>query len=271
MDLLLLDHVHFSVPDLRRAQELFLPFLGGEFTPVYGGPELNAWGTWNTSGGDFIQVIRPGEPVFGGSVIEKEGLLSVSFRVDDIDVGIAQAESAGLRVRSRTGSAEAGFGRNVVQAQLASAESFGLGLELVERQIRGDPHAPMTKTVVDHVEHYVSDLEAPMAFFSELFGSPFDSPWIDADAESRSVRHSGFGIQLTAPTRAGGLADRRLERFGPGPHAIAFKSRDLGRDVEIAKGLGLQIAHRHESGRGASVVEFEPEDSVILKIVERRH
>src|SRR5262249_47155171 len=120
MDLLSLDHVHFSVPDLARAGELFLPFLGGRFTPVYGGPELNAWGAWNTSGGASIQGVRGGEPVFGGgSPIAKLGILSVSFRVSDIDTGIAQAEAAGLRLRSRIGSEEVGFGKNVLQAQFA--------------------------------------------------------------------------------------------------------------------------------------------------------
>ena len=51
IDLLSLDHVHFAVPDLARAQALFAPFLGGSFTPVYGGPELNAFGTMSAGGG----------------------------------------------------------------------------------------------------------------------------------------------------------------------------------------------------------------------------
>lgn len=37
MDLLSLDHLHFSVPDLERAQQVHAPFHGGEFTPTYGG------------------------------------------------------------------------------------------------------------------------------------------------------------------------------------------------------------------------------------------
>jgi hypothetical protein len=42
MDLPSRDPVHFPVSDLVRAEVVFLPFLGGELTFVYGGPEQNA-------------------------------------------------------------------------------------------------------------------------------------------------------------------------------------------------------------------------------------
>ncbi len=269
MDLLSLDHVHFAVPDLARAQALFGPLLGGSFTPVYGGPELNAWGTWNTSGGDFLQVIRRGDPVFGGSPIARQGILSVSFRVAEIDAGIAQAEAAGLRLRSRVGSEDVGFGKNVVQAQFASEETFGLGFELVERQIPGDPHPPLTQTAVDHVEHFVADLEAPAAFLGALLGGAFDPPVTDAALGGRSRRHARLGIQLTAPTHGGGVVAERLAALGEGTHAIAFQSRDLERDVATAASLGLKLVRRRAVGRGAHEAEFEPEAGVIVKLVER--
>jgi predicted enzyme related to lactoylglutathione lyase len=263
--------VHFSVPDLARAQALYLPTLGGSFTPVYGGPELNAWGVWNTNGGDFIQAIRQGEPVFGGGApIVKLGILSVSFRVNDIDRGIAQAEAVGLRLRSRIGSEEAGFGKNVVQAQFAPEESFGLGVELVERQIPGDPHVPLTQTVVDHVEHYVVDLDTPVAFFGELFGSAFDPPVTDPAIGARSARHPGFGIQFTAPSEPRGVVAERIAALGEGTHAIAFQSRDLGRDVARAQSLGLKLVRKPSLRSSAREAEFEPEAGVIVKLVERR-
>jgi hypothetical protein len=33
VELICLDHVHFSVPDLARAKEIYGPFLNGRFTP----------------------------------------------------------------------------------------------------------------------------------------------------------------------------------------------------------------------------------------------
>ena len=268
MDLLSLDHIHLNLPDLERAQALYGPFFGGEFTPVYGGPELNAYGTWNTKGGDFLQVIDAGRGVFGGSHPPERGLLAVSFRVEDVDAGIAQAEAAGLVLRSRVGSEEAGFGKNVVQAQFLAGESFGLPVELVERQIPGDPHEPLDASVVDHIEHWVPELDAPVGFFEKFLGSPFGAVVVDEAAGAKSVRHPGFGIQFKAPMSAEAAFATRLEAAGPGPHAIAFQSRDLAADVASAGERGLRVARRFE-GDGFSEVEFEAEDEVVVKLVRR--
>src|SRR5262245_13310927 len=269
MDLLSLDHVHIAVPDLARAQQLFAPFLAGSFTPVYGGAELNAFGSWNTSGGDFVEPIRWGEPVFGGAAIERPGILSVSFRVEDVDRGIAQARAAGLRLRSRIGSEEVGFGPNVVQAQFGAAETFGLGLELVERQIPGDPHAPLTRSVVDHVEHTLEDLDAAAACLGELFGSPFEPAVSDAAQGARWRRHPRFGIQLSSPTTRRGAAAERLAKLGAGTHAIAFRCSDLEGGIARARSVGLERVRRGACGPGAQEAEFAPEAGVIVKLVQR--
>ncbi len=269
MQLLSLDHIHFSVPDLARARELFGPFLGGSFAPVYGGPALNAHGSWNSSGGDFLQVIELGKPVFGGAPIDRVGILSPSFRVADVDAGIAEARAAGLRLRSRIGSEEVGFGRHVIQAQFAPEPSSGLALELVERQIPGDPHRPMTRDVIDHLEHYVEQLDAPVAFFAALFGSPFEPAVEDPAIGARSCRHARLGIQFTAPSKASGATARRIEALGTGSHALAFQCRELARGIARAESLGLVLARRRACGPGAQEAEFEPESGVIVKLVQR--
>jgi catechol 2,3-dioxygenase-like lactoylglutathione lyase family enzyme len=264
-----LDHVHFSVPDLDRAQEIYGPWFPGEFTPVYGAPELNAYGVWNMSGGDFIQVIDPSQPAFGVSSIESFGILSVSFRVMDIDEGITQAEAAGLKLRSRVGSEDIGMGKNVIQAQFHPVESFGLGIELVERQIPGDLHVPLNQDSVDYVEHTVDDLEAPAAFLEAFLDSPFDEELDDPELGARYVRNARFGIQLTAPSRPDGVFGERLRRQGPGLHAIAFQSRDLDRDVARARASKLELVRQRETSPGVREAEFAPESGVILRLVAR--
>lgn len=268
MDLQCLDHLHFSVPELARAQALYGPFFGGRFTPTYGGPALNAWGSWNTSGGDFLQVIELGKPVFGGAPIRAHGMLAISFRVAEIDAGIAQASALGLQLRSRIGSEEVGLGGSVIQAQFAPQTSFGVACELIEHQLP-DPHPPLCASVLDHVEHDVEDLAAPVAFFSELFGSPFDPVFRDDALGVRSMRHARFGLQFSAPTSASGSFAKRLEELGPGTHAVAFRSRDLARDVAVARSLGLARVRERSCGPGACEVEFAAEAGVILKLVQR--
>jgi len=264
-----LDHVHFSVPDLDRAQEIFGPWLPGEFTPVYGAPELNAYGVWNMSGGDFIQVIDPREPAFGSSRIDSFGILSVSFRVQEIDEGIAQAEAAGLKLRSRVGSEDIGMGKNVIQAQFFTDESFGLGIELVERQIPGDPHVPLNQSCVDYVEHTVADLAAPVAFLDALLDSPFEAAVDDEELGARFARNARYGIQLTAPSDPEGAVSRRLKAQGPGLHAIAFQSRDLDRDIARAQALELVLVRQRELAPDVREAEFAAESAIILRLVER--
>ena len=224
-------------------------------------------------GGDFIQPIEEGKPVFGGAPIAKPGILSVSFRVDDVDVGIEQAQAVGMRLRSRVGSEDIGLGKNVVQAQFVNEGTFGLALEIVERQIPGDPHLPLTETVVDHVEHYTRDVDAAAAFFGGLFGTPFEDAFVDPVRGGRSRRHARFGIQLTEAAEAAGgdgIVARRLADSGEGLQAIAFKSDELDRDIDVATGVGLRLVGCYALGDGSREAEFEPEAGVVIKLVERR-
>lgn len=269
MNLHSLDHVHFSVPDLDRAQSILRPWVPGEFTPVYGSEELNAFGVWNMSGLDLIQVLDASEPAFGGARIEGLGMLSISFRVDDIDVGIREAEAAGLRLRSRVGSEDIGMGKNVVQAQFHPSESFDLGLELVERQIPGDPHEPLDRESIDYFEHTVPELDGPISFLTNFLGAPFHPVVEEDEIGARSVRHTRFGLKLIAPTRQDGVVGQRLERQGPGLHALAFQSREFERDQAIAKELGLDLVRLAESAPGVREAEFASEFETILRLVER--
>lgn len=270
MNLDSLDHVHLSVPDLERAQRVYGPWLAGEFTPVYGGEDVNALGVWNMAGGDFIQVLDRSRPVFGASRIEQHGLLSVSFRVADVDAGIAEAEAAGLRLRSRVGSEDIGLGKNVIQAQFHFDEAHGVGVELVEREIPGDPHRPMTESCVHHVDHVVASLEGPRRFLEGLLESPFGPPVDDEPAGGRSVRNERFGIQLTEPTRPDGPVAERLARHGPGAWAIGFHADAIDDDRARAVETGLRVRAEQRLADGRLQIELEPEAGVVIRLVERR-
>jgi catechol 2,3-dioxygenase-like lactoylglutathione lyase family enzyme len=270
MDLQCLDHVHFSVPDLQRAKRIFGPLLNGRlpeahFVDDYGGPEVNAWGAWHTSGGDFIQVIDPEKPAFGGAPIPTHGILSVSFRVADIDRGIREATAAGLTVRSRIGSEDIGLGKNVVQAQLLPEPVSGLPFELIEHQLPGE-YISLTDAAVESVELALApgvELDASARALERIFGSAFEGEAIDRERGVRSRLHRSLGIRLTTP-----LAPSR--RGVSGLQAIEFRCTDIARGTLQAEEAGLVVARRIES-TGERAVEFAPWAQIAVRLVERAH
>lgn len=267
MDLQCLDHVHFSVPDLQQAKRIFGPLLNGSslngrFVDDYGGPAVNAHGAWHTSGGDFIQVIDPEKPAFGGSTISSYGILSVSFRVADIDRGIAQAKAAGLTVRSRIGSEDIGLGKNVVQAQLLPEPVSGLPFELIEHQLPGE-YVSLTDAAVAYVEHTLApgvELDAAARALEAIFGSAFEVEEVDVERGVRSRDYRPLGLRLSASLAGAG-------RREPGLRTIAFRCQDTARGVETAKAAGLRVARASESTPGC-VVEFAPWANLVVMLVD---
>lgn len=268
MDLQCLDHVHFSVPDLQQAKRIYGPLLAGpearfHFVDDYGGPAVNAYGTWHTSGGDFIQVIDPAMPVFGGSTIPDLGMLSMSFRVADIDRGIAQAKAAGLTVRSRIGSEDIGLGKNVVQAQLLPEPVSGLPFELIEHQLPG-VYVPLTEAAVEYVEFALAPgvaLDDAARALEPILGSPFEGERVDAASGRRSRLHRALGLRLVTalPGVLGGPTGLRT---------IAFRCPDLSRAVAAAEAAGLAVAvAAGVAAAGAREVELSPWANVAIRLV----
>ena len=285
MHLQCLDHVHFSVPDLARAKRIYGPFLNGRFVDDYGGPAVNAYGAWHTSGGDFIQVIDPAKPVFGGSTIPSHGMLSVSFRVADVDAGIAEAKAHGLVVRSRVGSEDIGLGKNVVQAQLLPEPVSGLPFELIEHQLPGE-YVPMTEAAVEYVELELAPgvaLDAAVGALEPILGSAFEAERVERGVASRL--HRGLGLWLvraSASDRPGARAhvegsgaragqrearSAAVGRAAAGLRAIALRCPSLERAIAAAADAGLAVADRFDAG-GEPAVELEPWAGVALRLIE---
>lgn len=255
MDLECLDHVHFSVPDLQQAKQIFGPFLNGRFVDDYGGPAVNAWGAWHTSGGDFIQAIEPGKPVFGGAPIAGYGILSVSFRVAEIDAGIAHGTARGLTLRSRIGSEDIGLGKNVVQAQFQPEPISGLALEFIEHQLPGE-YVSLTDAAVEYVEHALAPgvgLDAATRALEPILGPGFEAQSHD-DARGLRVRlHRRLGLRLVEA------------RHGAGLRAIAFRCDALAAGVAMAEAAGLVA--RGGLPAGAREIDFAPWSNVEVRLV----
>jgi catechol 2,3-dioxygenase-like lactoylglutathione lyase family enzyme len=264
MELDCLDHIHFVVPDLARAKQLYGPFLRGDFVEDYGGPEMNAWGGWNTSGGDFIQPIDPEKPVFGGAPMPHQGITSVSFRVAEIDRGIEQARRHGLVVRSRVGSEDIGLGKNVVQAQLEPEPVSKLPFELVEHQLPGE-YVPLTEAAVHHVECGVEDLDASVDALTGILGDGFGPEWYDTSRGLRWRCHDRLGLRLSTRLDPAGGGEDVAWRCGI--TTVAFHVADRATAISTAVEIGLTVSRTVET-RAGHEVDFAPWAGTTLRLVE---
>lgn len=118
-----IDHLHFCVPDLGRAQALLGTFAGGECTHAYGGDDAwwNCHVVYNSVGLEIMQPVRDGERIVGTKESRRKGVIAVALRVDDLDARVPQAEALGttnaLGLRLLQPLSEAGeLGRRIATA-----------------------------------------------------------------------------------------------------------------------------------------------------------
>lgn len=264
-----IDHVHFCVPDLEKAMNLFKVLVGGEFGEMYGGEAVNARGVWNTIGLDLIQPIRDAEPVFGGSGILRKGIVGVSFRVHDIDARIPEVQAFGLHLVSRVSSEDVGFGKLIVQAQFHPANSFGATVELCEYVLPGYVHEAPFRHIIDHVELYARDLERATKLFADLTGAGFPPAETLDEIKAKAATHP-LGLKVTQPTSPASPIARTIAEKGEGFHAIAFRAANLEESIARARSAGLKMVRQTGGGGAPRQVEFHPGDSfgVTMKFVE---
>lgn len=124
-----IDHVHIYVRDLDKAVKRFEELLGVEFGEVVieGLENLGVKGAFALPGLDVSQPTSPDSPT--ARVIERmgEGLVGgVSFKVADIEVGIAELESKGMKLMGRI---QIG---GLKEAWFHPRDAYGLLIELCE-------------------------------------------------------------------------------------------------------------------------------------------
>lgn len=260
-----IDHLHLIVPSLENTQSLFSALIGGEFIGPYGGEPWNAHAVWYNQGGmEIFEPIHPDKPVLGGHSSERRGIFGLAFRVPDLDAAIPQAEALGLKVWSRFGSEDAGFGKMIVQAQFDPADTFGTILELVQRQLPDDPLYSAFTQVIDHVEFHVHDLPRAMVLFSSLTGRVFPHPVADQESDTLSTTN-GLGIKLTQPLSPDSPVARSLADQGEGIRTLALATIDLATGIARAQQAGLRLTRRTER---EAVFDSADVIGVDIKLVE---
>jgi methylmalonyl-CoA epimerase len=118
-------------------------------------------------------------------------------------------------------------------------------------------------TEIDHVAIAVHDLDAAVAWYSEVFGAEVEHrERVDSDGvEEAMVRVADSYVQLLTPTRADSPVARYLERRGEGIHHVAYRVADCAVALEAVKGAGGRVVDEspRPGSRGTTVAFVHPE------------
>ena len=132
---------------------------------------------------------------------------------------------------------------------------------------------------VDHVGIAVPDMDAGLAFHTEVLGLELRSRERNDDqgVEEAMLAPPGApagttSIQLLAPLGEASPLARFLDRSGPGLQQLAYRVKDLGLATTLLQGRGIRLIY--DSGRrgtNGTLINFvHPKDSggVLIELVE---
>jgi len=140
------------------------------------------------------------------------------------------------------------------------------------------PH-PDVLLDLDHVGLAVADLEAAVAFHTEILGWRLDHREDNADQGVSEVMLIPPGaapgaaqVQLLVPLTPDSAIARFLQRSGPGVQHIAYRVHDIERAAEILRDRGLRLLYdRPRNGTRGSLINFvHPRDTggILIELVQ---
>ena len=131
---------------------------------------------------------------------------------------------------------------------------------------------------VDHVGLAVPDLDAAIAFHTDVLGLVLLHREQNADAEveeamlSPSPDAGGTQIQLLAPASPASSIARFLERSGPGLQQLAYRVADVDQAASVLRSRGLRLIYdaARPGTRGSRINFVHPHDAggVLVELVE---
>jgi methylmalonyl-CoA/ethylmalonyl-CoA epimerase len=123
----------------------------------------------------------------------------------------------------------------------------------------------MTPTHIEHIGIAVADLDASIALFEKLLGTPCYAVEDVADQKVRTAffRVGQTKIELLASTSPDGPIGKFLEKRGEGVHHLAFAVDDVAgalRDAEAA-GVRLIDAQPRRGAEGLQIAFLHPKST----------
>jgi methylmalonyl-CoA/ethylmalonyl-CoA epimerase len=129
---------------------------------------------------------------------------------------------------------------------------------------------------IDHVGVAVADLDAAIAFYTDVFGMRCVHTETNEEQGVReamlAVGPDGGCVQLLAPLSPSSAIARFLDRSGPGVQQVAYTVADIDLACEVLRGRGLRVLYeRPARGTAGSLVNFvHPKDAggVLVELVQ---
>ncbi len=132
----------------------------------------------------------------------------------------------------------------------------------------------MLLTEIDHVAIAVTDLEAAIAWYADVFGAVVEHrERVENDGVDEAlVRVADSYVQLLTPTRDDSPVARFLARRGEGLHHVAYRVDDCAQALDAARASGARLIDQapRPGSRGTTVAFLHPSSSfgTLIELVE---
>lgn len=132
----------------------------------------------------------------------------------------------------------------------------------------------MLLTEIDHVAIAVTDLEAAIAYYREVFGAEVDHrEVVESDGvEEALLKVAESYVQLLTPTRDDSPVAKYLEKKGEGLHHIGYRVADCGAALQAVKDAGGRVIDEapRPGSRGTTVAFVHPKTAfgTLIELVQ---
>jgi methylmalonyl-CoA/ethylmalonyl-CoA epimerase len=289
------DHVHIFQPELEKAANFYSNVMGCRFIETIDHSQAFIKVTFSDNGIEVVQPYGPNKFEIP-QLMEKygPGIGTVGFKVPEIESAIAEMESKGVELISRSSYSWRAPGEVDIKACAFRPETLrGLPVEFVEFQsatpisvaalnwIKRRPWKQEAKKPqaffaerINHLNLYQNDLEAAVKFFSNLFEMSWIGPIEKPDLKLR-IAYSDVGINIYQPTGDDrfGVSDL-IKKRGEGVGSLGFKVPDIEAAIAELKSKGVRLIGRGEYADNPDVdlkvAAFDPETcyGLPLELVE---
>ena len=128
---------------------------------------------------------------------------------------------------------------------------------------------------IDHIGIAVRDLQEGVKDYGEILGLELE---VIEEIKEQKVRVAilpvdNVNIELLESTHPEGPIARFIERKGEGFHHIAYRVKDIGKEIERLRGMGIKLIDQEprSGAHGSKIAFIHPRSmgGILVELVER--